>query len=104
MKAVSRLAVLLCAGAMAALAPAALAAPDKALEARFDAMISPAEMDGWLKTMAAEPNHVGSAHNKANAELTLAQFKAWGWDAKIETFWVLYPTPKEVLMSDDSLS
>src|SRR5687767_834624 len=75
MKSVSRLAVLLCAGALAALAPAALAAPDKALEARFDAMISPAEMDGWLKTMAAEPNHVGSPNNKANAELTLAQFK-----------------------------
>ena len=48
--------------------------------------------------MAAEPNHVGSAHDKANAEMTLAQFKSWGWDAKIETFWVLYPTPKEVAL------
>jgi N-acetylated-alpha-linked acidic dipeptidase len=45
--------------------------------------------------MAAEPNHVGSAHDKANAEMTLALFKSWGWDARIETFWVLYPTPKE---------
>ncbi len=46
-----------------------------------------------MKTMAAEPNHVGSAHNKANAELVLKQFTDWGWDAKIETFKVLYPTP-----------
>jgi len=43
--------------------------------------------------MAAEPNHVGSPHNKANADLVLAQFKSWGWDARIETFEVLYPTP-----------
>ena len=43
--------------------------------------------------MAAEPNHVGSPHDKANADCILAQFKAWGWDAHIETFKVLYPTP-----------
>ena len=96
----SRLAALLGAAAVIALAPAASrAAPDPALEARFDGLIDPAEMGRWLKTMAAEPIHVGSAHNKANAEMTLAQFKAWGWDARIETFWVLYPTPKEVALS-----
>lgn len=99
MKSRSRLAALFAAAAVAALVPAAgLAAPDKALEARFDAMIDPAEMGGWLKTMAAEPIHVGAPHNKQNAEMTLAQFKSWGWDAKIETFWVLYPTPKEVAL------
>ena len=53
-------------------------------------------MGAWLKTMAAEPIHVGSPHNKANAEMTLAQFRAWGWDARMEVFDVLYPTPKEV--------
>src|ERR1700674_1838942 len=63
------------------------------LERRFDAAINPAELGGWMKTMAAEPNHVGSAHNKANAEMVLGQFKSWGWDAHIETFEVLYPTP-----------
>jgi len=49
-----------------------------------------------MKKMAAEPNHVGSPHDKANAEDTLARFKAWGWDAKIESFDVLYPTPTKV--------
>jgi len=99
MKSRSRLAALFTAVAVAALLPAAgQAAPDKALEAKFDAMIDPAEMGGWLKTMAAEPIHVGAPHNKKNAEMTLAQFKSWGWDAKIETFWVLYPTPKEVAL------
>jgi N-acetylated-alpha-linked acidic dipeptidase len=99
MKSGSRLAALLCAGALAALAPAAVRAePDKALEAKFDALIDPALMSDWLKTMAAEPNHVGSPHDKANAEMELALFKSWGWDAKIETFWVLYPTPTEELL------
>jgi len=99
MKSRSRLVALFAAAAVAALAPAAgLAAPDRALEAKFDGMIDPAELGGWLKTMAAEPNHVGAPHNKANAELTLAQFKAWGWDARIETFMVLYPTPKDLAL------
>ena len=75
----------------AALASPALAQAD--LEKRFDAQISPSEMSGWMKSLAAEPNHVGSPHDKANAEWVLAQFKAWGWDAKIETYQVLYPTP-----------
>src|SRR5947207_7838974 len=65
----------------------------KALEAKFDAQIDPAEMGGWLKLLAAEPNHVGSAHDKTNAEWIAAQLKSWGWDARIETFDVLYPTP-----------
>jgi len=56
------------------------------LERRFDALIDTSEMGGWMKVMAAEPNHVGSAHNKANAEMVLQQFKSWGWDAHIETF------------------
>ena len=43
--------------------------------------------------MAAEPNHVGSAHDRSNAEFQLNLFTQWGWDARIETFEVLYPTP-----------
>ena len=65
----------------------------KALEAAFDARIDPAEMGGWLKLLAAEPNHVGSRHDRTNAEWIAAQLKSWGWDARIETFEVLYPTP-----------
>ena len=46
-----------------------------------------------MKRLAAEPNQVGSPHDKANAEWVLAQLQSWGWDARIETFQVLYPTP-----------
>ena len=65
----------------------------KAIERAFDATISSQDQLDWLKTMSSEPNHVGSPHDKANAEFMLAKFKEWGWDAKIETFSVLYPTP-----------
>ncbi len=69
------------------------AATEQALESRFDQALSGEEMKGWLETMSSEPNHVGSPHDKANAELMLAKFKTWGWDARIETFDILYPTP-----------
>lgn len=96
MKSRSRLAALFAATALVALAPVAAAAADAALEAKFDAAISNAEMGAWLKEMSAEPIHVGAPHNRKNAEQTLAQFKAWGWDASMETIQVLYPTPKTV--------
>ncbi|MCI3132162.1 hypothetical protein [Phenylobacterium aquaticum] len=63
------------------------------LEKRFDAQISPPEMSAWMKDQASEPNHVSSPHDKKNAETILAQFKSWGWDAHMESFQVLYPTP-----------
>ncbi len=65
----------------------------EALEQRFDAAINPADLDRWMKLLASQPNQVGSPHDKSNAEYVLARFKAWGWDAHIETFEVLYPTP-----------
>jgi N-acetylated-alpha-linked acidic dipeptidase len=66
---------------------------DFGLHARFDAQIHPDELRDWLKLLAAEPNHVGSPHDRANAEWILARLREWGWDAHIETFDVLYPTP-----------
>jgi N-acetylated-alpha-linked acidic dipeptidase len=74
----------------------AAAAAEMQLEQRFDSDLSAAELRGWLEQMTSAPNHVGSPHDKANAEFELAKFKEWGWDASIETFSVLYPTPKEV--------
>ncbi|HWK35475.1 transferrin receptor-like dimerization domain-containing protein [Sphingomonas sp.] len=65
----------------------------KAIEKSFDAQINNADLVAWLKEMSSAPNHVGAPHNKANAEMQLALFKQWGWDARIETFDVLYPTP-----------
>src|SRR5215472_7814349 len=69
-------------------------APDEAsFEHNFDALIHPEELRAWMKLLAAQPNHVSSPHDKANADQILAWFKSWGWDAHIETFSVLYPKP-----------
>jgi N-acetylated-alpha-linked acidic dipeptidase len=74
------------------------AAGEQALEQRFDSEIKAADLRGWLKTLSSEPNHVGSPHDKANAELVRDLFKQWGWDAQIETFDVLYPTLKSHIL------
>jgi N-acetylated-alpha-linked acidic dipeptidase len=64
----------------------------QSLEHQFDAAIDPADLAAWVKRMASAPNHVGSAHDKANAEFVRDQFRSWGWTADIESFDVLYPT------------
>ena len=87
------LAVLLGSSAMAQVSPQQ-AAREKAL----DASVSAADQMSWLKEMSSAPNHVGSAHDKANADFILAKFKEWGWDAKIEQFDILYPTPISTLL------
>jgi N-acetylated-alpha-linked acidic dipeptidase len=79
--------------ALALASTAAAAQPTQALEQRFDALISPADQLAWLQQMSSAPNHVGSPHDKANASFELALFRQWGWDAHIERFDVLYPTP-----------
>src|SRR5689334_14863557 len=93
---ISLAATILAAGLIAAPVISQTASTANDIEKKFDASINPAEMGEWMKTMAAEPNHVSSPHDKANAEYVLKQFQDWGWDAKIETFKVLYPTPIKV--------
>ncbi|HEY8682344.1 MAG TPA: M28 family peptidase, partial [Rhodanobacter sp.] len=73
-------------------------AKQQSLEQRFDAQLDPADQRNWLKQMSSQPNQVGAPHDKANAEFMLAKFREWGWDAHIETFSVLYPTPKKVAL------
>ena len=71
------------------------ATAQRSLEQRFDAQLSASELREWMQRLASEPNHVGAPHNKANAEFVQQQMRAWGWDAQIETFNVLYPTLKQ---------
>ena len=81
-------------GGMLGFSPAGATA-QQSLEQRFDAQLNPADLRDWLKQMSSQPNQVGSPHDKANADFMLAKFLEWGWDAHIETFSVLYPTPKK---------
>ncbi|MGA2190719.1 MAG: M28 family metallopeptidase [Steroidobacteraceae bacterium] len=71
------------------------AAAETQLERRFDAELAPADLRSWMQQLSSAPNHVGSAHDKANAQFILEKFREWGWEASIEEFSVLYPTPRE---------
>src|SRR5713226_599662 len=67
-------------------------------EQKFRAIPSTENMREYMKRLSARPHHVGSPYDKENADWILSKFKEWGWDAKIETFDVLFPTPKERLL------
>src|SRR5690242_21411846 len=64
-------------------------------ETKFRAVPSPDTIRETMRHLSAQPHHVGSPYDKANAEWILARFKSWGWDATLETFDVLFPTPRE---------
>src|SRR2546422_11621169 len=64
-------------------------------EAEFRAIPSPDSLREDMRRLSARPHHVGSPYDKDNAEWILAKFKSFGLDARIETFDVLFPTPKE---------
>src|SRR2546423_507664 len=68
---------------------------ERDLETRFKAMPDPARMRGAMQRLSARPHHVGSPYDKENAEWILSEFKSYGWDAHIENFDVLFPTPIE---------
>jgi len=70
----------------------------RALESKFDSYLRAENLRERMKRLSARPHHVGSAYDKENAEFILSQFKAWGWDAQIEQFDVLFPTPKTRLV------
>ncbi len=73
----------------------AQSAPGEAsLEQRFKSLPDPQRMRANMERLSARPHHVGSPYDKENAEWILAQYKQWGWDAHIEEFQVLFPTPK----------
>src|ERR1700676_4253173 len=63
-------------------------------ETKFRAIPDPANLREYMRRLSARPHHVGSPYDKDNAEWILARFKEWGLDAHIETFDVLFPTPK----------
>ncbi len=64
------------------------------LEKAFDQSIKAADLDQWMKRLAARPHHVGSAYGASNAAYMDSLFTSWGFDSEIVTYQVLAPTPK----------
>ncbi len=69
-------------------------AKQKQTELKFDAVLNAEKIGATIKDLASKPHHLGSVGGKAVAENILARFKSYGWDASIETYQVLFPTPK----------
>src|SRR5580658_5526431 len=67
-------------------------------EAKFRAIPDPANLRAFMERLSKRPHHVGSPYDKDNADWLLSKFKEFGLDAKIETFDVLFPTPKARLL------
>lgn len=68
---------------------------EKQWEEKMRAIPEPDNVRDYVKRMSARPHHVGSPYDKDNAEWILSKYKEFGLDAHIETFDVLFPTPKE---------
>jgi N-acetylated-alpha-linked acidic dipeptidase len=73
-------------------------ATERDWEKKFQDGIVAANVRENMRRLSARPHHVGSPYDKDNAQWMLARFKEWGFDAHIETFDVLFPTPKERLL------
>src|ERR1700689_2705627 len=58
----------------------------------------PNNMRAAIQHLSAHPHHVGSPYDQENATWLRDKFASYGWDAKIEAFKVLFPTPKERLV------
>ena len=71
------------------------AAAESAREKQFRDAIGATNIRENMRRLSARPHHVGSPYDKDNAEWIRARFNEWGFDAHIETFDVLFPTPKE---------
>ena len=67
----------------------------RAAEAQYDQHIDAADLEAWMREFTSKAQHVGSPGAKENAEILRDLAESWGFDAEIEVFHVLFPTPKE---------
>ncbi len=67
-------------------------------ERKFQAIPEAARVHANMVQLSAHPHNVGSEDQRKNAEWLVARYKEWGWDAHIEQFDVLYPTPKKQVL------
>ena len=59
----------------------------------FDAQLSATRVGENIKLLSSVPHHVGSVGGKMVASEIAKVFTAAGWDTKIETYQLMFPTP-----------
>jgi N-acetylated-alpha-linked acidic dipeptidase len=64
------------------------------LEQSFDKNLSAANIGNTIKELSSRPHNLGSAGSKAIAENIFNRFKSYGFDVRIDSYRVLFPTLK----------
>ena len=67
----------------------------RAWEERFQAIPDPDSLRAWMHRLAAEPQFLGSAYGLDNSRWLVEKFRSWGWEAELNEYRVLFPTPRE---------
>lgn len=62
-------------------------------EKQFDDLLQAKNIEGYIKDLSAQPHHLASPGDEANVQYIADKFKSWGFETRIETFHVLFPTP-----------
>ncbi|MEP7257385.1 MAG: PA domain-containing protein, partial [Flavitalea sp.] len=68
-------------------------------EKKFDAEIKENTQDEWMRFITSKPHHLGSPQGKINANYIADLFRSWGYETAIETYYVLFPTPKKRVLA-----
>lgn len=72
----------------------AAAQKEIALEKQFDQQLKAENLRAHMKRMSARPHHVGSPFGLDNANYARDLLRSYGFEARIDTSYVLFPTPK----------
>lgn len=67
---------------------------EKQLESRFDQNLDAQNIGAAIKTFSGKPHNIGSPADKEYAAMIESRLKSYGFDTRIETYTVLFPTPK----------
>ena len=74
------------------------AADQLSLEEEFDQLLRAENLDAWMKYMSARPHHVGSPYGKKVVDFITEKFRQWGYEVRVESFDILFPTPEVRLL------
>lgn len=69
------------------------ASQELAAEKKMDELLSADNISQYIKDLSAQPHHLSSPGNEANAKYIMEKFKSWGFETTTDTFYVLFPTP-----------
>jgi N-acetylated-alpha-linked acidic dipeptidase len=74
------------------------AVTEQGWETKFRSTVDASNIRGNDEHLSAYPHVAGTQQDRKNVEWILSKFRQFGWDAHIETFYVLLPMPQKRLV------